>query len=120
MPPGVLWLTLVLLFGPKLMGAAWLLADGTRRRGFGGAGAVLRSVLAERSVLLAVTMVTQTKALAGLLLGVPSGWATQTRTAHRLPVRQILPQLREHLALGGLFAATAAAGCPLWRCGWRP
>lgn len=110
MPPGVLWLTLVLLFGPKLMGAAWLLADGTRRRGFGGAGAVLRSVLVETalSVLLApVTMVTQTKALAGLLLGVPSGWATQTRAAHRLPVRQILPQLREHLALGGLFAATA-------------
>lgn len=109
MPLNVLGLTLVLLFGPKVMGAIWMLADAQRRAGFGGAGAIVRSVLVETllSILLApVTMVTQTKALLGLLLGIPSGWTTQTRTAHRLYVRPILPLLREHLALGALFAAT--------------
>jgi len=109
MPLNVLGLTLVLLFGPKVMGAIWMLADAQRRAGFGGAGAIMRSVLVETllSILLApVTMVTQTKALFGLLLGIQSGWTTQTRTAHRLHVRPILPLLREHLALGALFAAT--------------
>ncbi|EGD58118.1 Putative Glycosyl transferase, family 2 [Novosphingobium nitrogenifigens DSM 19370] len=110
MPFNVLWLTLVLLFGPKIMGAIWLLADGARRRAFGGGFAVVRSVLTETlfSILLApITMVTQTKALVGLLLGIPSGWTTQTRDAHRIEVRSVLPLLREHLALGALFAATA-------------
>jgi membrane glycosyltransferase len=59
------------------------------------------------SILLApVTMVTQTKALAGLVIGVPSGWNTQAREARRLPLRDLLPSLREHLVLGALFAAT--------------
>jgi membrane glycosyltransferase len=50
-------------------------------------------------------MVTQTKALGALLMGVPSGWNTQAREARRLPVRDLIPSLREHLILGALFAA---------------
>jgi membrane glycosyltransferase len=86
MPLNVLWLTLVLLFGPKVMGILWMMADPARSRDFGGAGGILRSVGLEvvLSILLApVTMVTQTKALAGLLMGAPSGWNTQAREARR-------------------------------------
>ncbi|HZU65489.1 MAG TPA: glucans biosynthesis glucosyltransferase MdoH [Novosphingobium sp.] len=107
--PYVLALTVVLLFGPKAMGLVWMLASAQRRRDFGGVGAILRSVLAD--VVLAmlqapVTMVMQTKALVALVLGIPSGWHTQNREAQRIPLRLILPDLREQLALGLLFAAT--------------
>ena len=108
--PGVLWLTILLLFGPKLMGTIWMLASAPRRRGFGGAGGVLRSVALDipLAVLMApVTMVTQTKALAAMALGVPSGWPAQVREAHRIPVLAVLPALREHLALGLAFAGLA-------------
>lgn len=108
MPINVLWLTLVLLFGPKVMGVLWMMSDAKRSREFGGAGGILRSVGLEvvLSILLApVTMVTQTKALGALLMGVPSGWNTQAREARRLPVRDLIPSLREHLILGALFAA---------------
>ena len=116
MPFDVLGLTLVLLFGPKAMGLAWILADRQRRAGFGGARRAALSVLVEcaLSVLLApVVMVTQTRALGGILLGMPSGWATQTRNAYRIPIRSLLPMLREHLALGLLFAGVGLLNLPL-------
>ncbi len=108
--PGVLWLTLLLLFGPKAMATIWLLSSTERRKAFGGVTAVLRSVALDipLAVLMApVTMVTQTKALAAMALGIPSGWPTQVREARRIPVRTILPSLRAHLALGVGFAALA-------------
>jgi membrane glycosyltransferase len=108
-PPSVLALTVVLLFGPKVMGTIWMLADRERRRSFGGAGAILRTVPVEivLGMLLApITMVTQTKALLGLLLGISAGWNTQVRDARRITVREVLPDLREHLLLGTGLAAT--------------
>jgi len=107
MPPAVLVLTVVMLFGPKLLSLGWILGNGPRRRGFGGTWAVLGSVMVEMllAVLLApVTMVTQTKALVGLVLGIPAHWHTQNRESQRIPLRAILPDLREHLLLGLVFA----------------
>lgn len=109
-PPSVLWLTVLLLFGPKAMGTLWVLADKTRRRAFGGWGGMLRSVALEvpLAILLApVTMVMQVKALFGLALGIPVHWSTQDRDARRIGVREVLPDLKEHIALGLVFAATA-------------
>lgn len=109
-PPSVLGLTALLLFGPKLMGLIWMLADGGRRKAFGGIGSILKSVAVEvpLAMLMApVTMVTQTKAILGLLLGVPSGWTTQVREARRIRVREVILDLREHIGLGVLFAGTA-------------
>ncbi|WP_052223040.1 glucans biosynthesis glucosyltransferase MdoH [Novosphingobium malaysiense] len=109
-PPSVLWLTVLLLFGPKAMGLIWILADKGRRRAFGGPLAVLRSVAVDvpLAMLFApIAMVTQTKALLGMLLGISTGWHTQAREARRIPLREIIPDLREHLALGLIFAATA-------------
>lgn len=108
-PPSVLALTVVLLFGPKLMGTIWMLSQAERRRSFGGVWAILRSVAVEvvLSILLApVTMVTQTKALLGLLFGISAGWNTQSRDARRIGVRQVVPDLREHLLLGLALCAT--------------
>ncbi len=108
--PGVLWLTVLLLFGPKLMGMIWLLASAQRRRDFGGTTRILRSVALDipLAVLMApVTMVTQTRALLAMALGIPSGWAAQQREARRIPVLSILPALREHLLLGAGFGAIA-------------
>ncbi|WP_260921904.1 glucans biosynthesis glucosyltransferase MdoH [Novosphingobium sp. 9] len=108
-PPEVLWLTVMLLFGPKLMGTIWMLADRGRRAAFGGTLGVLKSVLLEvpLAILLApVTMVTQTKALLGLLTGISAGWTTQQRGARRIQVREIVPDLREHLLLGLVFLGT--------------
>ncbi len=107
-PAAVLVVTLLCLFGVKAMGLIWVLADGERRRSFGGAGAVVRSAVLEilLAILLApVTMVTQTKAMIGLLLGVPSNWTVQSREAARIPLREVLPKVREHLALAAAFIA---------------
>lgn len=102
-PVHVLALTILCLFGPKLMSLTWVLADRERRRQFGGSFAVVRSTALEilLSILFApVAMVNQTKALAGLLLGISSEWTTQSREAQGITVRQILPHTREHLTLG--------------------
>lgn len=106
-PPSVLGLTVLLLFGPKLMGTIWMLSNSERRKSFGGTFAILKSVALEvpLAILMApITMVTQTKAIIGLLLGVPSGWTTQAREARRIRVREVLLDLREHIGLGVLFA----------------
>ncbi len=105
-PLQVLIWTLLCLFGPKLMGIAWVLAAGERRAQFGGSIAVVKSALIEivLAILLApVTMVNQTKALAGLLLGIASDWTTQSRETDGIALRQVLPRTREHLALGLAF-----------------
>ncbi|MET3470190.1 membrane glycosyltransferase [Novosphingobium sp. 1529] len=108
-PPGVLALTVLLLFGPKVMGLVWILADARRCAAFGGPWRALRSVLVELvlSTLFApVSMLLQIKALLGLLLGIPSQWNAQNRDAQAIAVRAILPAMRDHILLGLAFAAT--------------
>ena len=108
--PWVLWLTLLLLFGPKLMGMTWLLSSAQRRRSFGGTLRIVLSVLLDipmAALMAPVTMVTQTRALASMALGISSGWSAQVREARRIPVLAVLPNLREHLLLGLAFAALA-------------
>ncbi|MFT3977655.1 MAG: glucans biosynthesis glucosyltransferase MdoH [Sphingomonas bacterium] len=110
-PAAVLVVTLLCLFGTKAMGVIWVLSDARRRRAFGGAAAVLKSTLLEvvLAILLApVTMVTQTKALIGMISGVPSNWTVQSREAARIPLREVLPKVREHIALGLAFVAVGA------------
>jgi len=110
-PAHVLIVTLLCLFGAKVMSVIWLVSDGERRRSFGGATAIVRSALLDTvlSILMApVAMVNQTKALAGLILGVPSQWTAQSRESEGLTLREVLPKTREHLALG---LALLVVGC---------
>lgn len=110
-PPGsVLGLTLVLLFGPKAMALGWALADPDRRRAFGGAGRLLRSVAAEvpLSILMApATALTQTIDLINILSGRSSGWHPQNRSSEGLALRDVLRRYRWHLALGVVFLGLA-------------
>jgi membrane glycosyltransferase len=105
-PMRVLVLTLVYLFGPRLMAIVWVLENAARRAAFGGVARFLKSVLVETllSVLLApVVMVNQTKALSGLLLGTTSNWTAQNRgsdNAERLAVQAVMPTMHAHLLLG--------------------
>ena len=117
-PPGVLWLTIALLFGTKILSVIWMLTNRQRRKEFGGVWGVFKSVMAEipLSMLMApVTMVNQTRALVGMLLGKETGWSTQAREAQNLRVRDVLPGLKAHIALGlalaavGLFDPVTAA-----------
>jgi membrane glycosyltransferase len=107
-PTHVLIVTLLCLFGGKVLGLIWLLADRDRRAAFGGAAKILRSGFVEvlLAILMApVAMVNQTKALIGLLLGIPSHWTVQSRETDGMSVREALPKTREHLALGVLLLA---------------
>ncbi|GGE02529.1 glucans biosynthesis glucosyltransferase H [Polymorphobacter glacialis] len=101
-PMRVLVLTILYLFGPRLMAVIWVLENRTRRAGFGGAAAFLKSVLLETllSMLLApVVAVNQTRALFGLLFGVGSAWNAQNREGGRLSLAAILPTVRLHWLL---------------------
>ncbi len=118
---GVLSLTVVLLFAPKIMGIIWILANTGRRRAFGGVSATLRSVALDviLAILFApVMMMTQTAAWLSILLGRPSGWSAQKREPRRIEVREILPYLRPHIALGLLFAAVFLVDriTAIWLC----
>lgn len=82
----VLWVTLALLFLPKLLSLVLLAFDPMRARRFGGLPKAALSVLIESffSVLLApVLMLFQSKFVAAILLRTTVGWPTQERGDHQ-------------------------------------
>ena len=106
----LLGLTLVLLFGPKLLALGWGLTDARRRADFGGAWPMLRSALLDTllSILMApVSMLTQTMNLAGILVGRKSAWNGQSRDRDGLPFWSTFWAFRYHLLLGGAIVAVA-------------
>jgi len=109
----LLALTLVLLFAPKFMALGWMLADPTRRGGFGGSGALAKSVAFDipLGVLVApMMMLTQTLAVIDILRGRPSGWAAQNRVSDGIALSDAARQYRWHLIVGGLMAFAAILG----------
>ncbi len=113
-PSRFLWvfaLTMVLLFGPKLLGVAAALADRDARRGFGGgprllAGALLETVLA--ALMAPVTMYLQSRGVAEVLSGRDSGWDAQRRDDGTLPLSALLSRY------GGLTLFGLGAGVVAW------
>jgi membrane glycosyltransferase len=82
----VLWVTLALLFLPKLLSLLLLAFDPVLARRFGGLPRAALSVLIESffSVLLApVLMLFQSKFVAAILLRTTVGWPTQERGDHQ-------------------------------------
>ncbi|MFW2831326.1 glucans biosynthesis glucosyltransferase MdoH [Sphingomonas sp. ID0503] len=118
-PPGwILPLTVMLLFGPKIMATILTLSDARRCAGFGGARSVILSVLAEipLSILMApATMLTQTMDIIDILRGRPSGWHSQRRDVERLEMKEAVAMYRPHLILGTVFMlCTLAAPAGTW------
>lgn len=113
-PSRFLWvfaLTMVLLFGPKLLGVAAALADRDTRRGFGGAprllaGALLETLLA--ALMAPVTMYLQSRGVAEVLSGRDSGWDAQRRDDGTLPLAALLSRY------GGLTLFGLGAGVVAW------
>ncbi|WP_245191037.1 glucans biosynthesis glucosyltransferase MdoH [Jannaschia formosa] len=109
-PVNHVWLMLVLyalLLAPKLIGAAALLATGTRLARVGGAGRFGLSILLEILVSIAyapIMMVQQTLAVISALAGRPLDWTPQQRSGGRYgwPVL-----LRFHAVETGLGLALA-------------
>ncbi|MET4595588.1 MULTISPECIES: glucans biosynthesis glucosyltransferase MdoH [unclassified Sphingomonas] len=108
----VLAMTVVLLFGPKLLGIIWAVSDTARREAFGGARAIISSTLAEipLSMLSApIIMLTQTMDLISIFRGQPSGWNPQNRDRDGLTIRAVLPRYRWHLVAGVALLALSPA-----------
>jgi membrane glycosyltransferase len=104
----VLAVTLLLLFGPKLLSVIWATADRERREALGGWRTILRSVLLDvpLSMLAAPAIaLTQTIDLIGIAAGKRSAWDPQSRQRDGLAMRDILPRYRWHLAMGVVLLA---------------
>ncbi len=109
----LLALTVVLLFGPKLMAVWWMLLEPARRGGFGGGKALVKSVALDipLSVLVApMMMMTQTLAVVDILRGRKSGWEAQNRVSDGISLSDSARHYRWHLAVGGVMAVAAVLG----------
>ena len=95
---------------PKLLGAAWALRTAAQRTQNGGISRVVGGVLIESllSTLIApLLMLTQTSAVAAILLGRDAGWGSQQRVGSEATLLQLARQHRWHMAWG----ITGAAIC---------
>lgn len=115
---GLLAVTALLLFGPKIFSIIWAMADPARRIGFGGAARMTRGVIADiiLSILMApVAMLTQTINLFGILMGRKSSWNGQTRDRDGMAITSAIWLFKWHLLLGaGLTALAVKAGGLGW------
>ena len=115
----LLFATIILLFGPRVIALGWASIDHDLRDQLGGGRALLTSLFVELpiSILVApVMMVTQTSAVIDILRGRPSGWSAQTRSADGINLGEALKRFRWHLLMGLLFAGISASDVPgaLW------
>jgi membrane glycosyltransferase len=109
----LLGLTLLMLFGPKLMGLAALTQDEDLRRRLGGWRSIVKGTLLETItavVTAPVTMLTQTIAIIDILRGRQSGWLPQRRAVEGLDLAEVTRFYAWHLGLGALLMTAIAIG----------
>ena len=115
---GLLAVTAVLLFGPKILAILWAMADPARRIGFGGAARMVRGVIADilLSILMApVAMLTQTINLVTILMGKKASWNGQTRDRDGMAIGSAIWLFKWHMLLGvGLTLLAVEAGAVGW------
>jgi membrane glycosyltransferase len=103
-------LTMVILFGPKLLGLIAFLRNRYDRRTVGGFR-TLASFLFEilvSALIAPVMMLVHTGAILSILLGRDSGWKPQRRDDGGVPLRDLIVRHRWHFLMGValLFAAS--------------
>ena len=115
---GLLGLTAILLFGPKIFAMVWAVTDPARRIGFGGAARMTRGVIVDviLSILMApFAMLTQTISLVGILMGRKSSWNGQTRDRDGMAITSAIWLFKWHLLLGaGLLLLAIRADSVGW------
>ncbi|HEY5082578.1 MAG TPA: glucans biosynthesis glucosyltransferase MdoH [Bauldia sp.] len=112
---GVLALTLVVLFGPKLMGCAALAFDGAARRASGGARRLIVSTLFEIGVsalIAPITMLIQARMILSIMLGHDAGWKPQRRNNGGVAFGDLFRFHWWHAAFGLVIGALAYAVSP--------
>jgi membrane glycosyltransferase len=104
--------TVLLLYGPKILAVMSLARDRAALRAHGGLRAVLRGVLAESifSTLLAPAAMLQLSWYVGtIIMGISTGWSTQQRGDRALPLGFVARSFAAHTLVG------VAASFVLWR-----
>jgi membrane glycosyltransferase len=107
--------TVVVVHLPKLLGGLWALRHRAARQRHGGivrvaAGLLLESVLS--ALMAPLLMLTQTGAVASILLGGDTGWGAQRRSAADGGVVRILRQHRWHTLWGSAAGAICLSISP--------
>ena len=100
--------TVLVVHLPKLLGALWAARNRQQRQQHGGLVRIAGGVLVESvlSTLIApLLMLTQTKAVAGILMGRDAGWGAQRRSGADSPLPAVLLQHRWHTLWGIAGAA---------------
>lgn len=96
-------LTVVMLFGPKVMGMALILLDPAERRAFGGVGSLAAGFAAEfvMSALLApVRMLIACRAVLEVVCGIDTGWNAQRRSVSRTSLAEAWDAYRTPTLVG--------------------
>ena len=109
----LLGLTVLMLFGPKVMALIALTQDDAQRRQLGGWRSIAKGTLLETmtSVVTApVMMLTQTMAIIDILRGRQSGWLPQRREVEGLDFGEVTRFYRWHLGLGATMMTAIAIG----------
>jgi membrane glycosyltransferase len=111
----VLTMTGIMLFMPKLLGAALTLRDSRLRAAFGGARRLMGGMFIEQfmSILLAPTMMLfHTTFVVSALFGRSVGWDAQPRGDRGISWREGLMRHKWHLILGLVWGAAILALAP--------
>jgi membrane glycosyltransferase len=104
--------TLVLLYGPKLLAVAALLESPEATRAHGGTGAVLLSTFWESlfaTLMAPIVMLQHSWFVFSILMGMATGWNSQTRIDRALPPGLVARKFAVHTLFG------VAIGVLLWR-----
>jgi membrane glycosyltransferase len=111
-------ITMSILLVPKLLAYVALLARPAQRRAVGGGLLAFVSMLVEivvSGLIAPIMMVSQSRAIADILLGRDAGWQAQRREANGLPLADSLRRFAPHTAAGIVLAASAyAVSLPLF------
>jgi membrane glycosyltransferase len=104
--------TLVLLYGPKLLAVIALLESPEATRAHGGTGAVLLSAFWESlfaTLIAPIVMLQHSWFVFSILMGMATGWNSQTRTDRALPLGLVARSFAAHTIIG------LAVALLLWR-----
>ncbi len=105
-------LTWMLLFGPKLLGSLLVMLRASERRAFGGFDAIVKGAALEMvmsMVMAPIMMVSHTRMVIQILLGMDSGWHTQQREAGKMSWSDACAFHAWELRAGMVFAAALLA-----------
>lgn len=104
------YITMGILFSPKIFGLLLLMFDGDMCRTLGGRVRVILSAITEilLSALVApIMMLIHCGAVISILFGRDSGWAPQRRDDGSLPIKDLLYRHRWHMTAGVLLGYAA-------------